>query len=232
MWHVWSLNSSFARFLLERCPLPRAWRDRCGSRYRRPKGQIRRATRLPKRVRRSPTACSGQFFELSGRSRLAGDDAGITLTNLRSTSLFRGPSGSLGEDAVLGCFRHVACCVAAKRLQALGFWPRREERRNAYGSWASSTWPDASPGQQDFDRGWRHGGGGWGFRNGPCQCKLSHCVFFILWWLSCAFWSVVRVKLLPSLPSHGLHDICHTCATGQAHVRVPQHIHKARGWKR
>ena len=52
------------------------------------------------------------------------------------------------------------------------------------------------------------------------------------WWLSCAFWSVVRVKLLPSLPSHGLHDICHTCATGQAHVRVPQHIHKARGWKR
>ncbi|CAE7655209.1 ASPM [Symbiodinium microadriaticum] len=51
---------------------------------------------------------------------LAGDDAGITLTNLRSTSLFRGPSGSLGE-----------------------------ERRNAYGSWASSTWPDASPGQQE-----------------------------------------------------------------------------------
>eukprot|EP00439_Symbiodinium_sp_Y106_P022523 s3867_g2.t2 len=51
---------------------------------------------------------------------LAGDDAGIMLTNLRSTSLFRGPSGSLGE-----------------------------ERRNAYGSWASSTWPDASPGQQE-----------------------------------------------------------------------------------
>ena len=34
-----------------------------------------------------------------------------------------------------------------------------EERRNAYGSWASSTWPDASPGQQDFNKGWRDGGG-------------------------------------------------------------------------